>query len=80
MRIDANVGEIRVAVHDGSHQLPRMAPPAENAETGWGLQLVEALSSNWGVIPTSDGKTIWFEFLRPADQAPDAGPFTSFGE
>ncbi|MET9377112.1 ATP-binding protein [Streptomyces sp. NPDC003035] len=31
------------------------------AETGRGLTLVEAVTDRWGVEPSADGKTVWFE-------------------
>jgi anti-sigma regulatory factor (Ser/Thr protein kinase) len=28
---------------------------------GWGVKLVEALSSDWGVEPRDDGTEVWFK-------------------
>jgi hypothetical protein len=39
-----------------------VAPDAEdNATSGRGLRIVQALADHWGITPTADGKTIWFE-------------------
>jgi len=52
---------VRVEVGDGSRLLPEVLPPTLDQTSGRGLFLVEAMSSAWGVIPTVDGKRIWFE-------------------
>ncbi|MFH9354267.1 ATP-binding protein [Kitasatospora sp. NPDC017646] len=52
---------LRVCVSDESPVLPEMQPLNLLAESGRGLQLVEALTSRWGVDPQKRGKTIWFE-------------------
>ena len=56
------VHEARVEVLDGSPEAPRPMSPAEDAESGRGLFLLEALSSAWGVrpIPGRSGKSVWF--------------------
>jgi len=52
---------LRVDVSDNDHTMP-VAPDAEhNATSGRGLRIVEALADHWGITPTADGKTIWFE-------------------
>jgi len=55
---------VRVSVSDESPipVTPRDAP--EDAESGRGLALVETLSTGWGVIHRSNGKTVWFEVPR----------------
>ena len=55
---------VRVSVSDESDEplQPRTVEP--QSESGRGLALVEALSSNWGVIRRSGGKTVWFEVPR----------------
>ena len=73
-------GEVEVAVRllperirfeviddDPSMPAPRHEP---DAESGRGLALVEALSSDWGVEPTGSGKSVWFEVPR-LDQSGD---------
>jgi anti-sigma regulatory factor (Ser/Thr protein kinase) len=55
---------IRVEVHDeGTGFDPsELPPPSANdaRETGWGLVLVDRLSSRWGV-ERGAGFTVWFE-------------------
>jgi DNA-binding NarL/FixJ family response regulator len=55
---------VRVSVSDESDEplQPRNAEP--QSESGRGLALVETLSSNWGVVRRSGGKTVWFEVPR----------------
>jgi anti-sigma regulatory factor (Ser/Thr protein kinase) len=55
---------VRVSVHDHSHIRPLMREPGPLATSGYGLRLVNALAVNWGVQPSTDGKTVWAE-LRP---------------
>ena len=53
---------VRVEVADHSTSVPRELNYAEDATTGRGLGLVEALASGWGVHPKPDGgKVVWFE-------------------
>jgi DNA-binding NarL/FixJ family response regulator len=55
---------VRVSVSDGDERPIRPRLPGDDAESGRGLGLVEALSSNWGVIAGERGKTVWFEVPR----------------
>ncbi|MFE9764695.1 ATP-binding protein [Streptomyces sp. NPDC005808] len=52
---------VRVEVSDGSARLPKVSAPDSESEGGRGLVLVEAMADEWGVEPTGDGKTVWFE-------------------
>ncbi|MEV6757454.1 ATP-binding protein [Streptomyces sp. NPDC051214] len=55
---------VRIAVYDGSDQLPSpRRAPAED-EGGRGLFLVTALSDVCGVTPTGAGKGVWFQLNR----------------
>jgi len=64
---------IRVEVHDDDPTLPApvlTAQAAPDAESGRGMQLVEALSDEWGVTEHPEGgKTIWFD-VAPSDERP----------
>lgn len=55
---------VRIAVYDGSVQLPspRRAPAEDTG--GRGLFLVTALSDVCGVTPTGGGKGVWFQLNR----------------
>jgi DNA-binding NarL/FixJ family response regulator len=57
---------VRVSVSDesGTPLQPRTAKLED--ESGRGLSLVETLSSNWGIITRTSGKTVWFEVPRSA--------------
>lgn len=54
-------GRLRVEVADGSLDRPRPRHPADDAVTGRGLLLVDALSSAWGAELREGGKVVWFE-------------------
>ena len=55
----------RVEVHDTSFELP--VPVVATADGGRGLQIIDALSSDWGANPKPDGKVVWAELERPVD-------------
>ena len=66
---------LRVAVTDGSDDLPHRRDPGELASSGRGLVLMEMLADAWGVDPRGEGKSIWFEFSEepsPASGADEA--------
>ncbi|MFF0295828.1 ATP-binding protein [Kitasatospora sp. NPDC004615] len=52
---------LRVEVHDRTSHLPGRRHPNEDATSGRGLLLVEALADDWGVQLRGDGKVTWFE-------------------
>lgn len=57
---------LRVEVHDtlGRRTPPRPpggTRPADDATSGRGLLLVEALADTWGIQARGTGKTVWFE-------------------
>lgn len=51
---------VRVAVADQSPAMPSQRDWADDASTGRGLSLIEALSSGWGVEHADGGKVVWF--------------------
>jgi anti-sigma regulatory factor (Ser/Thr protein kinase) len=55
---------IRVSVRDASPVTPKLRDLSATAPSGRGLHLVAALSADWGVEVTADGKTVWAE-LQP---------------
>jgi anti-sigma regulatory factor (Ser/Thr protein kinase) len=61
-------GRLRVEVSDdGGPTRIRRRVHYVHAESGHGLQLVQALASRWGVREDTRGRTIWFELdLRTA--------------
>jgi anti-sigma regulatory factor (Ser/Thr protein kinase) len=60
--IDRNETRIRVAVSDLGERRPSMRNPGPTEPSGRGLQIVDALSDDWGVTETAgrSGKTVWF--------------------
>ncbi|MFI5530497.1 SpoIIE family protein phosphatase [Kitasatospora sp. NPDC051853] len=52
---------LRVEVEDESDLWPTRRTPGEQASSGRGLMLVEALADAWGVEPRGTGKRMWFE-------------------
>ncbi|MCN9241883.1 ATP-binding protein [Streptomyces sp. RY43-2] len=52
---------VRIAVTDRSRTLPQLQESDLLAEGGRGLRLVNALSSDWGVIRYGWGKRVWSE-------------------
>lgn len=59
----AGEGVVRVEVTDTSTTAPRLAPapPEELRESGRGIVIVDALSSDWGTEISPGGKTVWAE-------------------
>ena len=56
---------VRVEVSDGGPAFePPASPPPDNADTGWGLFLVEQLAARWGMADSGSG--VWFELHRGA--------------
>ena len=60
---------VRIEVSDRTAVVPEARALQDEDTSGRGLAMVEMLSSAWGVDPTPQGKTIWFEIDRP-DQMP----------
>lgn len=55
-------GWIRVEVHDlGSATAPTVRKPAQLAESGAGLRVVETIANRWGFYDEPTGRVVWFE-------------------
>ena len=54
-------GTARIEVHDASSALPVRPRETEDATTGRGLALVQALARRWGTVPADVGKLVWAE-------------------
>jgi anti-sigma regulatory factor (Ser/Thr protein kinase) len=65
---------LTVAVRDGRPELchPAAADPGALAEGGRGLQIVAAISRDWGVTAAGGGKVVWFALARPDRAGRDA--------
>jgi anti-sigma regulatory factor (Ser/Thr protein kinase) len=59
-------GAVRCEVTDYSPGRPRRRAHTAEATTGRGLQMLEQLSSSWGVDSTPAGKSVWFELRNGA--------------
>jgi anti-sigma regulatory factor (Ser/Thr protein kinase) len=76
-------GQIRVEVRDSGQGRPVLRSPTLQEPSGRGLRIVAAMSDTWGIIPSPEGKTVWFtlteqphashEASRSAASEPDAG-------
>jgi anti-sigma regulatory factor (Ser/Thr protein kinase) len=66
-------GHIEVSVYDRSPQIRRTsALPDPLAESGRGLRIVAAVSSDWGITPDTRGKRLWFRLPLPDATGADA--------
>jgi anti-sigma regulatory factor (Ser/Thr protein kinase) len=56
-----NWDDVLIEVWDGDHRRPACQDPEPDAESGRGLQLIEALAAQWGCWPQAGpgGKIIW---------------------
>lgn len=63
VRVDVRTqdGAVRIEVSDDSTAVPVPRNAGADGESGRGMALVEALSSDWGTLSRPDGKTVWFE-------------------
>ncbi|MGL4174232.1 MAG: SpoIIE family protein phosphatase [Actinomycetota bacterium] len=61
LRILIRPGKIRVEVGDDNARHPHRAPRNDDALDGRGLDIVELLSTAWGVQDDTAGKIVWFE-------------------
>ncbi|KOV35773.1 hypothetical protein ADK60_08725 [Streptomyces sp. XY431] len=65
---------VRFEVEDQGAALPRRVASLgdDQAVTGRGLLMVEALAVRWGSDPTGTGKVVWAELVLPAPLDPSA--------
>lgn len=65
VRLEQQRDGLRLEVSDDDAvHLPRCGTGDTAAESGRGLQLVEALSRGWGVLEDGPGKRVWAEIAR----------------
>ena len=60
-------GAAEIGVTDSSPKLPRARTAARTSEGGRGLQLVEQVAEDWGVVPVDGGKQVWFALAVDVD-------------
>ena len=67
-------GKVIVEVKDSAPALRHPATPTKDplATSGRGLQIVSAVSADWGVRSVPDGKVVWFALALPDDARVDA--------
>jgi serine phosphatase RsbU (regulator of sigma subunit) len=68
--VSGAAGRVRVGVRDASTRTPISPNRSTSNMTGRGIQLVEALSSRWGVQIDEHGKVVWAEFGAADRDAP----------
>jgi anti-sigma regulatory factor (Ser/Thr protein kinase) len=59
--VRAENSRVRVSVRDASPATPTLRDGGPGVPSGHGIRLVDALSADWGVELTADGKTVWAE-------------------
>lgn len=66
--------KLTVEVQDSDPELRHPAVPTQDplATSGRGLQIVSAVSADWGVRSVPDGKVVWFALPLPDDALVDA--------
>jgi anti-sigma regulatory factor (Ser/Thr protein kinase) len=60
MLIEVDATGVRVAVQDDSPTIPQVQLPSDEAGSGRGLVLVDALAASLGWTKTPEGKRVWF--------------------
>ena len=71
---------VRIEVSDSAHgALPAPSDPSADDESGRGLQVITALTRQWGCRSVQRGKVVWCE-LAAAVQEPPAGQPVSAGQ
>jgi anti-sigma regulatory factor (Ser/Thr protein kinase) len=69
LRLEAAGTSLRIEVHDADPHWPQPGTPSGLDESGFGLVIVDALASKWGVTDTAAGKAVWAELdTRPGHQ------------
>lgn len=79
LRLDTRL-TVEVRDFDPDLRHPVDGSPADPlATSGRGLQIVAAVSSDWGVRSLGDGKAVWFALDLPDVASPDADVFAIGG-
>ena len=67
LELTLHEGVLRVQVIDpGGGFQP--GPPTQGEERGWGLFIVDQLSTNWGREPEDERTIMWFEMVREGER------------
>jgi anti-sigma regulatory factor (Ser/Thr protein kinase) len=62
-------GYVRVEVADPGPPFEAKRRRRGSGSSGWGLFLVDALATSWGVEPEGAGKKVWFELGAGLERA-----------
>ncbi|MGW9115628.1 ATP-binding protein [Streptomyces sp. NPDC055663] len=82
LRLVALVDTLRIEVSDARGERgPEVRPSGPGAESGYGLHLVGALTTAWGVKDRVVGKTVWAELAAPRcpERSRSAGGAGAYG-
>ncbi|GMA86890.1 hypothetical protein GCM10025868_21400 [Angustibacter aerolatus] len=66
LRVRVRPGHVRVEVGDDNSRHPTRTDRDDDALDGRGLDILEMLSTRWGVDDDEVGKTVWFEVREPS--------------
>lgn len=67
LRMTLLEGVLRIEVSDARRdRRPAVRPHAYQAESGYGLRIVDAVAADWGVMDRLIGKTVWAELTHRA--------------
>lgn len=67
VKLTYDVEQIRIDVTDTGPGMPVRRTPAASDIGGRGLNILDALSDQWGVVKSPGSKTVWFT-IRPRAQ------------
>lgn len=73
LRASCNDERCLVEVADTETKPPRHLAAHDLAESGHGVELVDAVADRWGISPAEQGKTVWVVFDTVEGPAPEAG-------
>lgn len=72
LRASCNDERCLVEVVDTETKPPRHLAGHDMAESGHGVELVDAVADRWGISPTEQGKTVWAVFDAVDGEGPQA--------
>ena len=61
---------VHVEVSDGDPVLPTKRDVGDQATSGRGIAMVDALALAWGAAPLEGGKVVWFDVAREPARDP----------
>jgi anti-sigma regulatory factor (Ser/Thr protein kinase) len=64
LTVHADTHWVRIEVEDNGRGRPVLRAPTEDQHDGRGLQIVDALATDWGTEQRATHKVVWFEIAR----------------